>query len=888
MTSTVLVDPTLPTDNDRMNEDFFDDLPSDEIQTALASTESSGRIRRPATPRSQLESRTTRPAIDSCDSLAAENFERDPSSALLCMAINTGLARFSLTSHLFKEASVFVDSNDLETLQKIESLRSEIQENFSPATRGPIFEKFQERINTRANLIGCASCGMRAFQMGDVKYKVRPVSEMKSLLLTAEQLLELQAIPIAYRAAVSAYTANDGKVYHLHPELVQTSDGTNGMEEIAALCEACDSKVHQNKIPLNSIASGVDFGCAERIDLPKLSLVEEYVIARGCVLVSIVKLSGFNSAEKQRGKKGHIISFPQPDGAKLLAEKTKIFSSNHGGVYPNVNNAYDYIGVTFVGLKSQWDAFIATRRPTDINELRVRPNVVFAWLRALKVLNPLYRDIIIDDSQEMTDQLNMIADDLIENATIVDSQRNIMIDRLVTPDAATDLIEDTRSEESEVNAENAAAPVEENVDRIPMQSSFLSCPLIQDQGASATTAFLGLAATLSEDDTLPDSEDVQPAPRQKQSLQVTHEAAPYNEFENNDRLLFASFPFLFLLGRGLKTSGSLSTSTTRHILLQFTGLFSWCFRLIFLLFDQLQRHAASRIVASRVKSDPAAFAAFASWINDPDFILKLKAAAANPLAKESIELLKKIAPHVDTCTAKIPYSTGQRKASMINLYAMIYYYGMPSIFFTFAPDDVHGLLNLRLSIPQKNNVNFPATGGAGFAEAILGNCPSYCDVPVDQRSLRQLLADGPVAAAETFRILTNAIFSVLLGTSPAASVKRTVPLHMRQPGVFGKPIASFGCSEEQARGSLHMHVLVWGGLPPHLLQIAGGIPLLANAVAKALDSMACAQLDPITHVENLIDKFDSDKKIYRPSLVTAKHPILEPGIKLLRMLSYRH
>jgi hypothetical protein len=483
------------------------------------------------------------------------------------MAINTGLARFSSASHLYKEKRVLLDPNDMETRQKIESLRSEIEENFSPNMRGTIFEKYREKINTRADLIGCASCGMRAFEMGDVKFSFRPVPEMKSLLLNAEQMSELQAIPIQYRAAVSAYTSSNGDVYHLHPQLVHASDSAIGMDPIAALCESCESKVLQNKIPYNSIASGVDFGSAERLCLTKLSLAEEYVISRGCVLVSIVKLTGFHSSDKQRGKKGHIISFPQPKGAILLAEKEKIFSSNHGGVYPNVNNATDYIGVTFIGLKPQWDSFVATRcAETCLPELRVRPDIVFEWLRSLKALNPLYRDIQIDDSQDMTNRLNRVADNLIENATIVDSERDIMVDRLVTPDAATDL-----------NNENATPSSVEDVERVPLQSSFMSCPTTPIQGESATSAFLGLAATLSTDNMTPDSQNVHSNPRQQQSLQVPYETDPYNEFENNDRLLYASFPFLFLLGRGLKTTGSLSTATTRHILLQFTAAFSRCF-----------------------------------------------------------------------------------------------------------------------------------------------------------------------------------------------------------------------------------------------------------------------------------------------------------------------
>ena len=159
--------------------------------------------------------------------------------------------------------------------------------------------------------------------MGKVKFCLRPISEVKCLILNHEQLVDLRNTPPEFQAALSAYTSFNGDVYHLHPHLVkECSVGPIGeTEAVAALCELCASSISKSKIPVNSIASGVDFGSAERIKLPKMSLAEEYVIARGCVLLSIVKVSGYYSSGKQRGKRGHIITFPQPQGLLLLAEK---------------------------------------------------------------------------------------------------------------------------------------------------------------------------------------------------------------------------------------------------------------------------------------------------------------------------------------------------------------------------------------------------------------------------------------------------------------------------------------------------------------------------------------------------------------------------------------
>lgn len=185
------------------------------------------------------------------------------------------------------------------------------------------------------------------------------------------------------------------------------------------------------------------------------------------------------------------------------------------------------------------------------------------------------------------------------------------------------------------------------------------------------------------------------------TLNISRGKDPFNEFKENDRLLYSSFPFLFIFGRGLSSSGSLSVKVTRHLMLQFRGQFSECHRLIFLLFDQLQRHAATRVVASRVKVNPTTFEKFMELVNEPDFEQQLREAAKNPTAPSSTTLLKKMGPNIQSCTSRIPYSSSQRGASMRNLIAMRYFYGMPSFFFTFAPDDIHGVLNLRLSIGQK-------------------------------------------------------------------------------------------------------------------------------------------------------------------------------------------
>ena len=78
-------------------------------------------------------------------------------------------------------------------------------------------------------------------------------------------------------------------------------------------------------MPIYSLIGGIDFGNADRIFLPKLTLAEEYVISFTRLFIVIIKLAGYQHEERQAGKLGHAIAYPQY-GEKLEEEirKSKI------------------------------------------------------------------------------------------------------------------------------------------------------------------------------------------------------------------------------------------------------------------------------------------------------------------------------------------------------------------------------------------------------------------------------------------------------------------------------------------------------------------------------------------------------------------------------------
>ena len=192
---------------------------------------------------------------------------------------------------------------------------------------------------------------------------------------------------------------------------------------------------------------------------------------------------------------------------------------------------------------------------------------------------------------------------------------------------------------------------------------------------------------------------------------------------------------------------------------------------------------------------------------------------------------------------------------------------------TFAPDDVYGVLNLRLSFPQKSNHGFPADDD-GFLDTLRQGETHYMNFPKSETALSALLSSGFVGAAETFKLLSELVFNEILGTPSAAHTKSTKLLCERLQGLFGTAVSSFACVEEQARGSPHTHIVFWGGLPPSLLQDLSAYPDLLQRIINNLEEMFSATADPIAHLRSLL-RTKTGENLQRPSLYPPHHPTTE-------------
>lgn len=158
----------------------------------------------------------------------------------------------------------------------------------------------------------------------------------------------------------------------------------------APLCATCYRSCVQAlpRRPELSIGSGRHFG--ERGDLPELTDLEQRLIAPVRSSVNTVKLvpTGRSTGDCQWGIRGHSISIPH-EGPEMTASRL-----------PNLG-VLAQTKVIFVGKREEWQAVCAEPRTRSKVEriFTVRWDALRRWMRFLKAVNPIYKDIELEETE---------------------------------------------------------------------------------------------------------------------------------------------------------------------------------------------------------------------------------------------------------------------------------------------------------------------------------------------------------------------------------------------------------------------------------------------------------------------------------------------------------
>lgn len=441
------------------------------------------------------------------------------------------------------------------------------------------------------------------------------------------------------------------------------------------------------------------------------------------------------------------------------------------------------------------------------------------WLQALSHLHYAYRQArVLENDQE----LSRLPDDLLENAEVLADGENLRVEQMHRSNYANGGDEVPPGLQSVMlTGRQIAAPGEDPI------LGAIHDVLVGDSGAARAAApDAALAAPVAA------AAAVRPAP-----VQVAVQRTALNEFVSQEEIILGGWADLFLLGRKLPGSGSVPQAFSRHLLHQFDQRFARNMDLVFLLFNQLQRHSTCRGVQVMVKG--RLFQQFQNLIHADGFQARLEAAIQSPNLPDAKALLAEVRHLASLSGASVPWSPTERSRVLSKLFALSNFFGLPSWFVTISPADMDSPFVIRIS------------------QSPLPVVRPLAELPIPSLALRAAIVNAnPALAAWYYKLIVETFFSVLVGMAPEDGLRAAPPpLRTRRNGILSLPLAFGAVTETQGRGTLHIHTVVFTVLSPALMQRLLGDPEMRQRVCTKVDSIIrCHLPDPIWTADVLAER----------------------------------
>ena len=589
-----------------------------------------------------------------------------------------------------------------------EFLDSEVA-NSSCDVRDTCTQRAKNRLESA--IVVCASCGTLCTDPTK-----RDVMSLNS------RLLDVFAWPVSDLGTPPQGTVVIGKeIYDDRGwPLLLYHEGVDGND--VYVCSQCKPAIDDSRRPPLSMISGVCMG--RRDGLPELSFAEVMAISRTRLFSTTVQLV----PEHANRLHGTCISFPHAAPEKILSSLPSLPDSN--------------INMIFVGTSDDWRKrradILGKYYPLLYRNFTIRAGAILQWLKFLKLHHCFYGDISIDDTH---------AYDLENFFSTLANDSHVC----------------SASEIAEIHAA-ATSDVAENRDGTGVER-FEHVMITGRQEVPGVNVLDALADVL--DAPVPDS------------VPITRDAVPVNEFTDAGELLSTAFPTLFLLGdAGFKATVTLKQA--RYLMLFHDGRFAKDPRFLFYVHNLIQRHSAIRQVKkmSLTGTEDEKNSLLVRF-NSEEFKTSLaictrKFDPRNPESAEAREqrealttkLLAELEPHMRRGFSNVPNAPniGRGGSVLSELYALVHYMGLPSLFVTVAPADFNDLSVMKLSM--------------------LGNGePLQIVVPMWTKSVRmQRASANPVLCAEMYQRLLEVVIEELYGLCSASNRKKVV--HSGK-GIFG-------------------------------------------------------------------------------------------------------
>ncbi|CAF4200105.1 unnamed protein product [Rotaria sp. Silwood2] len=648
-------------------------------------------------------------------------------------------------------------NNEDITKNKKTSISSAWPESISRKLKEDCLQKFLQKMSMPAlSEATCAVCNVRSQTQ---KLKKLPVSKiphidllkvpdtLKDFIRTSQTSAVQHAdehIGISENDNIIQRTRSTQSASTCNSSYVQYDNGivlyVNGLFRqntinMCTICQKCHDSLSKGNIPKFSPANNMWLGDIPP-ELQGLTIPEEKLISLYRHNSCVIKLySPFHSATTaQAALKGNCITFLQslPNIVNSLPLK--------------LDDLCDTLKVIFVGAHPPERVHLK-------KILTVRKKKVTEALHWLKKNNILYQNVEIN-----LHNINQLPEDDVPEAIMLTMEQKIGD-------------EETSSERVGYVPDPLADPTEStNSDTIPISNS----GVLDVNGSTVTSEEIkNYVLRKIKNDKATEQMDIESI------YVIPHSSEPVNEYFN-PKLLLGLYPTLFCYGYGSPEDKSRPVEIKlrehiRYLLSYNDRRFETNHSFIFVVFNLLQRRDAcfhAQLIATKPYFQGSAQEI--QSLNRNDIEMALNKSAKNTFSSTANASLHKLLNHIKTIGGRVMGSTYSRTALRTRIHALIYNQGLPSIFLTLNPADIHSPVALY------------------FAGVKLDLDNIQIEQLMTTYKRAEIIASHPVATAKFFHLLiTNILDTMIVG------------------GVLGPIKAYFGTVENQGRGSLHLHLLIW-------------------------------------------------------------------------------
>jgi len=821
------------------------------------------------------------------------DFRTNPETAVMLYRSNQGFPRFRYMDR--------VDDTNSEVAEKAirETCKSILKEELTAEQQEDLIDRFHHLTGRSeegdSKLLTCACCGIKAVQRNDAGYKYLREAEYISVLQLNEgerseyeyvKSLAPLEIPVDnlgttnevfLHRAMNVYEYKEQRMW-LYEDFVEKED--NGTLSFW-VCSTCSRSLEKDppERPPYCLAK-VNMGDIDRLGLETPTLMERMILADVRHHFCVKKITA-----NYKVRSDHRHSKICAHGILFAHGMTDVSMS----LFDAIDRAEKAVACHFIGPRNSIDGLMHQTLGTSI--VSGHWYVIYQHTLVSNALNSHKKKRELPDINELRDRLNLMTTRILQNAMVTEDETLNAREQAIGDDVAR-----VRKNNDQVNFDGA--PNLENLRDTESKSREWMHPegfsFATDRKAKEPTRSTQAEADAKKMQDFADLMDMG-VPKAHVIPECEREGTPMNEFENGDKCLTMAFPDIFLFGKAYdRSSGSLTQKQRLHLLGHYKKYASTNRDLLAFLFDQFIRHDKIQRISHYAKGNPKKLKELDDMKNCPDFHKRLRSAIKNPTSKDAKDIRKRIDGALSAANRNTYIGAMERTDSIPKMRACSRYYGAGYNFFTFAPVDVNNPTTLRMTMRSGDNRSFPAVDDDTFIQKLKEQSTvideSEIELPFSYNQRMIDIVQDPVSSVAEYQCLVSALIMVMFGITPNFHGSSGFKNHSTfygnmKMGAFGTCTGLIGVHETQARGSLHLHCIMFGGLPPELLKRCSHIPEISEAIRKVLDSQFSASVPRKVHAKYLVEQQMKKDQHWRarvlnqsvpPMFSTSPSPVTKP------------